>query len=54
MHDAPLFLEEDGIVGIEACVASKEMEIEFKLPFKWIDFEFGGEGVALIEAKHLK
>ena len=54
LHDAPLFLEEDGILVIEAGVASKEMEREFKLPFKWIDFEFGGEGVALIEAKHLK
>ena len=48
------FLEDDGILVIEAGVASKEMEREFKLPFKWIDFEFGGEGVALIEAKHLK
>ena len=54
LHDAPLFLEDDGILVIEAGVASKEMEREFKLPFKWIDFEFGGEGVALIEAKHLK
>ena len=54
LHDAPPFLEDNGILVIEAGVASKEMEREFKLPFKWIDFEFGGEGVALIEAKHLK
>ena len=54
LHDAPPFLEDDGILVIEAGVASTEMEREFKLPFKWIDFEFGGEGVALIEAKHLK
>ena len=54
LHDAPLFLEDDGILVIEAGVASEGMEREFKLPFKWIDFEFGGEGVAVIEAKHLK
>jgi len=24
------------------------------MPFIWIDFEIGGEGVALIEASHLK
>ena len=54
LHDAPPFLEDDGILVIEAGVASTEMEREFKLPFKWIDFEYGGEGVALIEAKHLK
>ena len=54
LHDAPLFLEEDGILVIEAGVASIEMERQFKLPFKWIDFELGGEGVAVIEAKHLQ
>ena len=54
LHDAPLFLEDDGILVIEAGVASIEMERQFKLPFKWIDFELGGEGVAVIEAKHLQ
>ena len=39
---------------IEAGVASEHMEKGFKMPFIWIDFEIGGEGVALIEASHLK
>ena len=54
LHDAPHFLTNDGIVIIEAGVASENMEKRFNLPFIWIDFEIGGEGVALIQASHLK
>ncbi len=54
LHDAPPFLTDNGIVIIEAGVASKNMEKGFNMPFIWIDFEIGGEGVALIEASHLK
>ena len=54
LHDAPPFLSDNGIVIIEAGVASENMEKEFNMPFVWIDFEKGGEGVALIEASHLK
>ena len=49
-----LFLTDNGIVIIEAGVASENMEKGFNMPFIWIDFEIGGEGVALIEASHLK
>ena len=54
LHDAPPFLTDNGIVIIEAGVASENMEKGFNMPFIWIDFEIGGEGVALIEASHLK
>ena len=54
LHDAPPFLSDNGIVIIEAGVASENMEKGFNMPFIWIDFEIGGEGVALIEASRLK
>ena len=54
LHDAPPFLTDNGIVIIEAGVASENMEKGFNMPFIWIDFEIGGEGVALIEASRLK
>jgi hypothetical protein len=30
------------------------MEQRFDMPFIWIDFEIGGEGVAMIEASNLR
>ncbi len=54
LHDAPPFLTDNGVVIIEAGVASENMEKGFNMPFIWIDFEIGGEGVALIEASRLK
>ena len=54
LHDAPPFLTDNGVVIIEAGVASENMEKGFNMPFIWIDFEIGGEGVALIEVSHLK
>ena len=54
LHDASPFLTDNGIVIIEAGVASENMEKGFNMPFIWIDFEIGGEGVALIEASRLK
>ena len=53
LQDAPPFLNDDGALIIEAGVASAEVERQYNLPFTWISFEQGGEGVALIEAKHL-
>ena len=54
LHDAHPFLSENGILIIEAGVASENMEKEFNIPFIWMEFDKGGEGVAMIEAKHLK
>ena len=54
LHDAPPFLSHNGIVIIEAGIASENMEQRFDMPFIWIDFEIGGEGVAMIEASNLR
>ncbi len=54
LQDAPPFLNQDGILIIEAGVAAKELERSYDLPFKWVTFEHGGEGVAVIEAQHLR
>ena len=54
LHDAPPSLSDNGIVIIEAGIASEKMEEAFNMPFIWIDFEKGGEGVALIDASSLK
>ena len=54
LHDASPFLTDNGIVIIEAGVASEHMEKGFNMPFIWIDFEIGGEGVAMIEASNLR
>jgi len=54
LHDSRPFLSDNGIVIIEAGVASEKMEEAFNMPFIWIDFEKGGEGVALIDASNLK
>ena len=54
LQDAPPFLNDGGVLIIEAGVASTEVERVYSLPIKWIRFEHGGEGVALIEAKHLE
>ena len=54
LQDAPPFLNDDGALIIEVGVASTEVERQYNLPFTWISFEQGGEGVALIEAKHLE
>ena len=54
LQDAPPFLNDDGALIIEVGVASTEVERKYNLPFTWISFEQGGEGVALIEAKHLE
>jgi len=53
LQDAPPFLNDDGALIIETGIASTEVERVYNLPIIWISFEHGGEGVALIEAKHL-
>jgi hypothetical protein len=34
--------------------AAEAVESYFTLPFTWVELENGGEGIAMIEAKHLK
>ena len=54
LHDAPPFLKDNGILVIEMGEAAKAAERTFPYPFKWVELEKGGEGIAVIEAKHLR
>jgi len=54
LHDAPRFLKENGILALEMGEAAKVAEQTLGYPFKWVELENGGEGVAVIDAKHLK
>ena len=53
LQDAPPFLNQEGVLVIEAGVAAEELERSRDLPFIWATFENGGDGVAVIEAQHL-
>ena len=54
LHDAPPFLKENGILVIEMGEAAMVAERTFPYPFKWVELEKGGEGIAVIEGKHLR
>ena len=54
LHDAPPFLKDNGILVIEMGEAAMVAERTFPYPFKWVELEKGGEGIAVIEAKHLR
>ena len=54
LHDAPPFLKDNGILVIEMGEAATAAERTFPYPFKWVELEKGGEGIAVIEAKHLR
>ena len=54
LHDAPPFLKDNGILVIEMGEAAMAADRTFPYPFKWVELEKGGEGIAVIEAKHLK
>jgi len=54
LHYAPPFLKDHGILVIEMGEAAEAAESYFTFPFTWIELENGGEGIAMIEAKHLK
>jgi len=54
LHDAPPFLKDNGILVIEMGEAAMVAERTFPYPFKWVELEKGGEGIAVIEGKHLR
>jgi len=54
LHDAPPFLKDNGILVIEMGEAAMVAERIFPYPFKWVELEKGGEGIAVIEGKHLR
>ncbi|MCU0834926.1 MAG: 50S ribosomal protein L3 N(5)-glutamine methyltransferase [Chromatiaceae bacterium] len=52
--EAPRYLQEGGILIVEVGSAALELEQRFPdLPFLWLEFERGGEGVFLINREQL-
>ena len=52
--DAPDYLNEGGVLVVEVGNSAPELERRFPdLPFLWLDFERGGEGVFLIKREQL-
>lgn len=54
LAQAKKHLTEDGILILEVGNSAAALEAKYpKLPFIWLEFEFGGDGVALLRAKDL-
>jgi len=54
LRDAPRFLSEDGVLVVEVGNTAAELERRFpELPFLWVEFERGGEGVFLMRREQL-
>jgi ribosomal protein L3 glutamine methyltransferase len=54
LRDAPDFLDEDGILLVEVGNTADALMRQFPdLPFTWLDFEHGGEGVFLLHRHEL-
>ena len=54
LHDSPPFLKDNGILVLEMGEVAEEAEKAFPHPFKWVELDNGGGGIAVLEAKHLK
>lgn len=54
LRDAPTYLNEGGALVLEVGNAAADLERRFPdLPFLWLDFERGGEGVFLMKREQL-
>ena len=54
VRDAPDYLDEGGILVVEVGNTATELERRFPdLPFLWLEFERGGEGVFLMTREQL-
>ena len=55
LRHAPAFLGEDGVLVVEVGAAREALEERcLHVPFTWLEFEHGGEGVFLLRANDLK
>lgn len=54
LRDAPAYLEADGVLVMEVGSAAPELERRFPdVPFSWLEFDRGGEGVFLLSRGQL-
>ena len=54
LHQAPRYLNEDGVLIMEVGMTAPALEARFpEIPFMWIEFERGGEGVFLLDRARL-
>lgn len=54
LRDAPDYLQPDGVIIVEVGNSAEALSQQFpQIPFTWLDFEYGGEGVFLLEARQL-
>jgi len=54
LHEAPRHLTEDGVLVLEVGMTAPALEARFpEIPFMWIEFERGGEGVFLLDRARL-
>jgi ribosomal protein L3 glutamine methyltransferase len=55
LADAPDYLAADGMLIVEVGISQDSLEQACpQLPFTWLEFEHGGEGVFLLDAKALR
>ncbi len=54
LRDAPAYLQPEGVIIVEVGNSAEALSQQFpQVPFTWLDFEYGGEGVFLLEARQL-